>query len=566
MSPWRHYVLLFVFGVCVAGVCGRVIYLAVTQHDFLQKQGDARSVRAEDIPAMRGVISDRQGEPLAISTPVYGVWTDPSQAVFERKDLQVLADHLDVSVQTLEARLKAYQSREFVYLKRRVSYRVAEGLLAAGLEHVYLKPEYRRYYPAAETAAHVVGLTNLDDMGIEGIEYAFESQLQGRPGAKVVLKDRRGTTIRDLEYLSAPVYGQDLRLSIDLSLQFTAYRELKSAVASHNAVSGSVVMIDVRNGEILALVNQPSYNPNDISGHLSGMRNRAVTDPYEPGSTIKPFTALAALESGRYDSNTPIDTAPGYFHIGKKLIQDPVNRKTLTLSHAVAKSSQVAIAKIALDLEQEAVFDVLRRAGVGDALSTGLPGEGLGYLDSVQLRLPVVRASMAYGYGLSVTPLQLAHAYTTLATKGNKIPLSIVKRDGGRIQNERVFDASIVQEVLMMMEGVTSKDGTAPGAAINGYRVAGKTGTSRLLGPDGYDDQRHVAWFAGIVPVSDPRLVIVVLINEPKAGLSGGGVVAAPIFARVAQRSLPLLGVAPDKQLVADVAVVPTAKGGPEQG
>ena len=412
--------------------------------------------------------------------------------------------------------------------------------------HIYLQPEYRRYYPAAETTAHLVGVTNIDDEGIEGSEYAFERSLQGQHGAKVVLKDLHGDTIRDLDYVAAPAYGRDLTLSIDLRLQYIAYRELKSAVTSHEAASASLVMVDVRNGEVLALVNQPSYNPNDIAGQLKGMRNRAITDAFEPGSTVKPFTVLAALESGRYDARSSIDTSPGYFHIGQKMIQDPVNRGVIDLGDALKKSSQVAIAKLALDLPEEAVFDVLQRAGLGQYVGTGLPGESVGFLTDAQLRYPVVRATLAYGYGLSVTPLQLAQAYLTLATFGEKLPLSIVQTQAQRVVRERVFDRRFVRQVVQMLEGVTEPDGTAPGAAVPGYRVAGKTGTARIVGPGGYDDERHVAWFAGMAPATDPRFVIAVMINEPKAGLSGGGAVAAPVFGRVAQRSLRLLGVPQD--------------------
>lgn len=551
MIVWRHYVLIFVFMSMVVGLCGRIVYLSVTDKAFLQGQGDARSIRKETIPAMRGVIYDSQGEPLAVSTPVFAVWTDPSKATLSDADLQRLAALIEVPKSTLTQRIGNHSSKEFVYLKRRASWQMAEQLRALKLEHIYLQPEYRRYYPAAEITAHLVGVTNIDDQGIEGSEYAFEQQLRGEHGGKVVLKDLHGSTIRDLEYVSAPAYGQDLNLSIDLRLQYLAYRELKSAVASHDAVSGSLVMLDASNGEILALVNQPSYNPNDIQAQQVGMRNRALTDTYEPGSTIKPFAALAALESGRYDRHTQIDTSPGYFSVGRKLIADPSNLAVVSLSKSLQKSSQVAFAKIALDLDEQAVYGVLRRAGIGDFIGTGLPGEGLGFLDDAQLRYPIVRASLAYGYGLSVTPLQLANAYLSLATLGEKIPLSILKTDRKAVSRERVFDKRIVQEVLTMMEGVTHKNGTGHGAAVDGYRVAGKTGTARVVGPGGYDDTRHVAWFAGMVPVTKPRLVMVVVINEPKAGLYGGGLVAAPLFGRVAERSLRLLGVTPDTQFAA---------------
>jgi cell division protein FtsI (penicillin-binding protein 3) len=535
-----------IFGACVLGLCGRVVYLGVTDKDFLQKQGDARSVRKEVIPAMRGVIYDRHGEALAVSTPVFAIWTDPSRASFDEPSLQALAEALELREADLRQRLEDQQSREFVYLVRRASWATAEAVRELGLDHLYFQPEYRRYYPAAETTAHVVGVTDINDQGVEGIEYAFDRTLKGANGGKIVLKDRRGDTIRDLDYLGAPEFGADVNLTIDLRLQYVAYRELKSAVAAHNAKSGSLVMIDSTNGEVLALVNQPSYNPNDIPEQLRGMRNRAVTDAYEPGSTIKPFTALAALESGRYNSRSSIDTSPGYFRLGRKLIQDPVNRGVISLTDAIKLSSQVAIAKVAMDLDEQAVYGVLRRAGVGDYLGTGLPGETLGFLDDAQLRYPVVRASLAYGYGLSVTPIQLAQAYLTLATAGIKQPLTIMQGAGAPGRGERVFDERIVTEVVHMMETVTEKDGTAPGAAVDGYRVAGKTGTARIVGPQGYDDERHVAWFAGMVPASAPRFVMVVVVNEPSAGLSGGGAVAAPVFARVAEKSLVLLGVPPD--------------------
>ncbi len=540
------------------GLIVRVGYLGVTERDFLQEQGDARSVRHEVIPAMRGVITDRHGEPLAISTPVYGVWADPSKAQLSRAQVADLAKILDLSEGAITKRMNLYANKEFVYLKRRLSYQAASDLRSKGIRHIYLQPEYRRYYPAAESTAHVVGLTDLDDTGIEGIEYAFDEQLRGARGGKVVLKDLHGNTIRDLEYKSAPIYGRDLTLSLDLSLQFTAYRELKSAIAAHQAKAGSIVIADVKTGEILSLVNQPSYNPNDIATELKGMRNRAVTDAYEPGSTIKPFTAIAALESGRYESRTPMDTSPGYFRIGRKLIQDPVNRGVITLSQAIQKSSQVAIAKIALDLGNESVLDVLQRAGVGNMPGTGLPGEALGYLDGGQLKYPVVRAALAYGYGLSVTPLQLAQAYLTLASHGEYRPLSILKTSS-QPDGERIFDASIAREVVAMMETVTEAGGTPTAASLPGYRVAGKTGTARMVGPQGYDDERHAAWFAGVVPVSDPRLVVVVLINEPAAGVTGGGAVAAPIFARVATRTLPLLGITPDSEETLPLSTLPVA-------
>ena len=407
----------------------------------------------------------------------------------------------------------------------------------------------------------MVGITDVDGKGIEGLESNFETSLRGHSGAKTVLRDRKKNSIRDLDYLSSPRYGEDLNLTIDLRLQFIAYRELKSAVNSHQAASGSLIMLDAKTGEILAMVNQPSFNPNSGNKQQNTMRNRAVVDAYEPGSTIKPFTALAALESGRYTPETMIDTAPGYFKVGNKLIEDPINRKILSLGQSIQKSSQVAFAKLALDLEQDAVFDVLARAGFGNYVGVELPGEAYGKLSSAQLKYPVVRATLAYGYGLSVSPIQLAQAYLTLASHGVRLPISIVKSDVPDT-GERVFEAQATKDVLTMMELVTAREGTAANAAVSGYRVAGKTGTARMIGANGYDDERHIAWFAGVAPVSDPKVVMIIVINEAKAGRSGGGKVAAPVFARVAERSLRLLGVSPEKVDV-DLARAPTEAAAP---
>jgi len=547
MKAWRHYFVLGLFLLAVGALSTRVVFLGVTERDFLQQEGDARSIRRESIPALRGVIYDRNGDALAVSTPVYAVSTNPRKADFDQAQFAAMSKVLQVPQKQLERRVQAHSDKQFVYLKRHAGWDMSRRLDALRLPHLELRPEYRRYYPAAEIAAHVTGLTDIDDQGIEGVELAFERNLRGQPGAKIVLKDRRGNSIRDLDYLAPPRFGQDVSLSIDLRLQYIAYRELKSAVQVHKAESASLIMADAKTGEILALVNQPSYNPNDIAGQLAGMRNRAVTDSYEPGSTVKPFTALAALESDRYDTETVIDTSPGYFRVGGKLIQDPINRASLSLAQAIQKSSQVAIAKVALDLEEQAVFDVLARAGLGDFVSSGLPGEAMGRFSNSQLRYPVVRATLAYGYGLSVTPLQLTGAYLTLASGGKRIPLSILKQDR-QTETEQVFDPEHVRQVLAMMELVTSQAGTASKAAVPGYRVAGKTGTARIVGKQGYDDERHVAWFAGMVPVSDPRLVMIVLVNEPRSGVNSGGGVAAPIFGRVAERSVRVLGIAGDIQ------------------
>ncbi|MCY4215270.1 MAG: penicillin-binding transpeptidase domain-containing protein [Gammaproteobacteria bacterium] len=548
MKVWRHHAVLCLFLAGCAALAARVVYLALLDKDFLQDQGDARSVREVVIPSRRGVIYDRLDEPLAISTPVVAVWSDPSQRRLSRAEIDRLGPLLGRDAEQLEDHLNRHADKAFVYLKRRLSWTAAERVRALRIEGLHFSEEYRRYYIGAETAAHVVGVTNIDDRGLEGVELAFDDLLSGEHGRKVVLKDRLGATIRDLEYIAAPRLGQDIALSIDLRLQYFAYRELKDAVAGHQAASGSIVILDARTGEILALVNSPSYNPNEsLELGFAGMRNRAVTDSYEPGSTIKPFAVLAALETGEYQPDTVVDTAPGYWAVRRKLIEDPVNYGELTLAGIVRKSSQVGISKVALDLPERAVFEVLQRAGIGDYIGSGLPGEAIGTFDDSGLRSEVVRATLAYGYGLSVSPLQLAQAYLPIANDGVRLPLSVIKLRQPP-QGERVFAASMTRQLLSMMEGVTERTGTAPGAQLAGYRVAGKTGTARLVSDGGYTDQRHVALFAGVVPLTAPRIVMVVVINQPGGPQISGGAVAAPIFARVAERALRLLGVAPDAQ------------------
>lgn len=548
MSFWRHYLFI----VCFIGIAGalsvRVVYLGVTERDFLQEEGDKRSIYEKRLPAMRGMIYDRNGEALAVSTPVFAVAVNPLQFDANSVALQQLGKILDLDVESLRTLLSNNAHRGYLYLKRHVSWEHMDAIRQLRLAHLTLEPEYRRYYPAGESSAHVVGLTDIDDMGLEGIELTFENSLRGEAGSKTVLRDREGRIVDDLDYGRAPRFGSDLHLSIDSRLQYIAYRELKSAVVGHGAKSGSLIMVDVKTGEILALVNQPSFNPNGPINQREPTRNRVVTDFYDPGSTIKPFTAMAALESGQYQSETMIETSPGYFWVDSKMIQDPVNLNTITLAEAIQKSSQVAIAKVALDLPRDAVFDVLQRSGLGDYVGTGLPGEVTGLFSNVGMQSRVSRTAMAYGYGFTVTPLQLASAYVALAGHGSRLPLSILKQDHVP-EPQQVFDAEDAREVIAMMERVTQQGGTATNADIDDYRVAGKTGTARVLENGRYNDERHVAWFAGLAPVSDPRIVMVVLVNEPNTDRASGGKVAAPVFGRVAAHSLRLLGVRPDIML-----------------
>jgi cell division protein FtsI (penicillin-binding protein 3) len=565
VSFWRHYLFVFCFVVLAGALSVRVVYLGVTERDFLQEEGDKRSIYEKRLPAMRGMIYDRNGEALAVSTPAFAVAVNPLQFDANNASLQKLGKILDLDTEALKTLLNNNAHRGYLYLKRHVSWEHMDAIRQLRLAHLILEPEYRRYYPAGESIAHVVGLTDIDDIGLEGIELAFESSLRGEAGSKTVLRDREGRIVDDLDYGKAPRFGTDLQLSIDSRLQYVAYRELKSAVQGHGAKSGSLIMVDVKTGEILALVNQPSFNPNGPINKRIPTRNRVVTDFYDPGSTIKPFTAMAALESGLYQSESPIDTSPGYFWVDNKMIQDPINISTITLAEAIQKSSQVAIAKIALELPRDAVFDVLQRSGLGDYVGTGLPGEVVGLFSNVGAQSRVSRTAMAYGYGFTVTPLQLASAYATLAGYGSRLPVSILKQDR-KPEPEQVFDAGDARAVIAMMERVTQQGGTATNAHIDDYRVAGKTGTARVLENGSYNDERHVAWFAGLAPVSDPRIVMVVLVNEPDTDRASGGKVAAPVFGRVAAHSLRLLGVRPDnlsKEPLPSQAMSTAIAGGP---
>ena len=552
MTRQRHYVLIVVFTFALLGLVGRSSYLAVTEREFLQNQGEARATRTAEIRAHRGVISDRNGDPLAVSTPVVSVWTDPSVDRLDTRELVLVAELLDRPVDGLIKRLERSKHTQFVYLARRVSPAIARSLRALEIPGIRFKQEYRRFYPSGEISAHVVGRTDIDDVGQEGIELSMDHVLRGVPGSKRVLTDRRGQRVRDLDFYDAPDFGDDVELSIDLRLQFLAYRELKSAVEHSGARSGSVVTLDVTTGDVLALVNQPSYNPNRVgSRDFDGMRNRAITDLYEPGSTAKPFAILAALETGIYRADTIIDTTPGYLTVGRKLIEDPVNRGQLTLAEVLAKSSQVGVTKIALGLEASHLYDVFHRSGLGSIPATGLPGEVSGILTDRDIDNPIVRASLAYGYGVTATAMQLAQSYLTIASGGVRRQVNLI-RGLPRASDERVFEEGDVASLLHMMEGVASSKGTAPKAQVPGFAVAGKTGTSRKVTSGAYDDTRHVALFAGIAPSRDPQVVVVVIINEPLGEHVGGGEVAAPVFSRILARSLRILGVAPENIVVTD--------------
>ncbi len=510
---------------------------------FLQQQGQARSLRAEKINAYRGIITDRNGEILAVSTPVKSLFVNPQRLDMAR--VPELARHLKLDQQQLEAKLARYADKQFMYLKRHLPPQEISGVVDLGIPGIQVEEEFQRYYPAGEVAAHIVGFTNIDERGQEGMELALEKWLAGTPGSKRVVKDLKGNVVRDLGVVRAAASGNDVKLSIDLRLQYLAYRELKAAINAQGAASGSVVMLDVRTGEILAMANQPSYNPNNRSRvNPEQLRNRAMIDLFEPGSTMKPFTVLTALETGRYKPGTIIDTNPGYFRVANKTYTDFKNYGLMDLTQIIKKSSQVGISKLAMDLDPNVVRDTFYRVGLGQATGIGYPGEAVGHLPSRTKWYPTERASMAFGYGLSVTPLQLAQAYNVLASRGIFRPASLLKREA-EVPHVRVASETYTNEILKMLKAVTEDGGTATRARLDSYSTAGKTGTSHKVTEQGYADDKYVAFFAGMAPAENPDIVIVVVINEPPAEHYYGGEAAAPIFARIVEGALRLRNVAP---------------------
>ena len=526
---------------------GRIVYLGVAEKDFLQSKGKT-SEKLEVIHAVRGSIIDRNGEVLAVSTPGYSLSINPSRTQFSEQELKTISGVLQLDIDRLRLAIQSNKNKKFLFIKRKVAREIGDFLRTFSIEGLNYEEEYHRYYPAAETSAHVIGRTNIDGVGSEGIELTQDGLLRGRDGEKLVLRDRKGGLIRNIDYKSPPNFGKDVRLTIDLNLQFIAYKELKSAVESHRARSGSLVMLDARSGDILAMLNQPSYNPNESVPNMEVLRNRAVTDAYEPGSTIKPFAILAALETGDFRPDSIIDTSPGSYLISGHKIKDPINYGALSLSEIIQFSSNVGISKIALDLPNRAIYEVLRRSGFGEQVGIGLPGETMGSLRSKDMEIPVERAALAYGYGLTVTPLQLANAYLKIASLGENRRVSIIRSEL-KPEFDRIHGEALTMEVIKMMETVTEIEGTGKAAAVKGYRVAGKTGTAQRFINGRFDPDSHNVWFVGIVPAYEPRLVMVVVVNDPKAGASGGGTVAAPIFAQVARHSLRVLGVEPERTM-----------------
>lgn len=541
----RRYVVLALFGMAFAALIWRAVDLQVFNQDFLQNQGDARHLRVVTLAAHRGMILDRNGEPLAVSTPVDSVWANPLELATAREYWPALANLLEIDHDQLRRLLEARADREFVYLKRHVDPSIAAQVRALGAPGVALQREYRRYYPDGEVAAQVLGFTDVDDVGQEGIELAYDEWLRGEPGAKRVVKDGKHAVIENVESIRPARPGRDLVLSIDRRIQYLAYRELKAAVHQHKAKSGSVVVLDTASGEILAMVNQPSYNPNNRTRwHPSTLRNRAVTDLFEPGSTLKAFTVAAGLETGQYRPDTPIDTTPGFWRVGGNTVRDVHNYGPLDVTGVIRKSSNVGSSKIALSLDKQVFWSLLNRLGFGAVSASGFPGEASGLLVNYRRWRPIEVATLSFGYGLSVTPLQLAHAYSVFAD-GELRPVSFLKQQKAP-HSESILSKRTADEIRAMLEEAVGPEGTAPAARVVGYRVGGKTGTVRKSIAGGYSTDQYVSVFSGIAPLSRPRLSIVVMINEPGNGDYYGGKVAAPVFSKVVAGALRFLNVAPD--------------------
>jgi cell division protein FtsI (penicillin-binding protein 3) len=525
----------------------RAVHLQVFNTEFLINQADIRHLRIAKISAHRGVITDRNGEPLAVSTPVDSIWVNPRQFSNAAARIPEVASALDLDGEELTRRVSQNTGREFMYLRRGLRPTDAAAIVGLDVPGVGVEREYRRYYPAGEVVGHLLGFTNVDDAGQEGLELAYDTWLAGEAGSKRVMKDRLGQVIEDVERIKRPSPGRELAASIDLRIQYLAYRELKAAIQRESAASGSAVVLDIETGEVLAMVNQPAYNPNDRSQFTaSKYRNRAITDIFEPGSSLKTFVVAAALESGRYKAGSTIDTSPGYVEVGSKIIKDNNNLGRISLTTLLARSSNVGATKLAMSLQPESLYSVLSAFGFGRLSASGFPGESAGILSHHSNWRPISQATLAYGYGLSVTPLQLAQAYSIIAAGGLHRPVSLLRADQTPIAR-RVISEDTASDVLSMLEAVVSSDeGTGKRAAVPGYRVAGKTGTVRKFTPGGYADDRYTALFAGIAPVSKPRIAIAVVVDDPRGGEYYGGHVAAPVFSTIAQGALRILAVPPD--------------------
>lgn len=544
LPAWRRRVLLIGVLLGFALLMFQGIYLQSTNKDFLQKKGDDRYSRTLKLQADRGKIMDRHGKILAASSPVESIWANPSSVKIDAKQKIALAKLLKIKTKAFDERV-ANKKREFVYLKRRIPPDLAQKVKNLGIAGIYLQREYKRFYPAGDVVSHVVGFTGIDGQGQEGIELIQNEVLSGNAGQRRVIKDRTGRIVEELELIEAPRDGQELILSIDRRIQYLAFRELSKAVSIYKARAASAVVLDAKTGEVLAMVNLPTYNPNNPKNTKGKTRNRAVTDIFEPGSTMKPVAAAAALQFGGYKPTTKVDTTPGYMTIGSATIHDTHPSDVLTVAEVVKKSSNVGAAKIALSLDKEKLWNTFHQLGFGEKTQIGFPGEVYGKVRDYKTWRPIEQATMSYGHGISVTLLQLARAYTVFANDGELKPVSLMKLDKVPEGNQ-VFTAQVASDVKDMLESVVQVGGTGIKAQVAGYRIAGKTGTAHKLGPNGYEKDKYVGSFVGLAPASNPRLIMAVMIDEPTSGEYYGGAVAAPVFSAVMSDVLRLLAVPQD--------------------
>jgi cell division protein FtsI (penicillin-binding protein 3) len=553
LPAWRRRALLVLVLLGFALLLGRSIYLQGVHTDFLQKKGDARYSRVLTLSAQRGKITDRNGVSLAISTPVESIWASPPDVTINTEQLKKLAGLLALKPAELNLKL-SNSERGFVYLKRRLPPEHAAKVMQLGIPGIHMQREYRRYYPDGEVTAHLVGFTGVDEKGQEGMELVFQNWLSGKNGERRVIKDRKGRIIEELGAVKVPQNGHDLALSIDRRVQYLAYRELARAIEQHKAKAGSVVVMDARSGEVLAMANQPAYNPNNPSKIAGKSRNRAIIDIFEPGSTLKPFTAAAALEAGMVKPETLIDTAPGSLTINGATIHDAHPQGVLSVTQIIQKSSNVGAAKMALEMKPQYLWGVFNHMGFGSPVNTSFPGEASGKLRAWKTWRPIEQATMSYGHGISLSLLQLARAYTVFANEGELKPVSLLRLKSPPV-GQQVISTDTARNVRAMMETAVLPGGTAPKAQVMGYRVAGKTGTAHKLGAGGYAADRYVASFVGMAPASDPRLIIAVMIDEPSNGQYYGGAVAAPVFSSVMAGALRLMAIPQDAP--SDNVVIP---------
>ncbi|NQY27152.1 MAG: penicillin-binding protein 2 [Piscirickettsiaceae bacterium] len=548
IDVWRLNVVRLVFVSLVIGLAWRLADIQVINPDFLRNQGDARHLRNVSVAAHRGMILDRHGEPLAISTPVQSVWFNPQEIKVNATQIANLAKILQLKTNTVANKVKANKRREFVYLKRRVSPEIAQKVTQLQIKGVALQREYKRYYPTAEVASHLVGFTSIDDAGQEGLELTYNDVLTGVPGLKRMVRDSRGNYVEGGEQLKVTKHGQDIQLSIDLRLQYLTYQALKTTVNKFNARSGTAVILDIETGEVLAMVNQPSFNPNNRRGlKANDFRNRAVIDLFEPGSTVKPFTVVSALKSGEFTLTTKIDTRPGTIKVSGHTISDHNNYGVIDLAKLIQKSSNVGATKIVQAINPEQLWQDFSAFGMAKLTGAYFPGEAMGNMPDLQTWRKLDQATLSYGYGLNTTALQLARAYSVLANGGISRPVSLQKLEAEEVPlGRRVFSKDVMADVLAMMEAVVKPGGTATRAAVKNYSVAGKTGTVEKLVRGSYTEGRYVSLFAGVIPASKPRLAMVVMVDEPQGEQYYGGLVAAPVFSKVMTSAMRLLNITPD--------------------